>query len=125
MTQRLACHVSGPEPGAPGALPEDDDHPFWRALDALADDVQALRNSAGVTDQRHSEGVMTISSDAPVGWHYCWIDIPDTPALRDRMLALSLEGFSRARLALPEASWELLLEDRLLDWTGDRFESPA
>jgi hypothetical protein len=105
-------------------LPEADDHPFWVALDAIGDGLSDLRRASGA-DLIRAEGTMTVSSDAPAGWHYCWIDLPAAPGLHNQMLALALEGFSRARLALPDANWEIKLEDRPMQWAGNHFAPPA
>ena len=123
-SDRLRCFVSGyADPAHPYHFPEDDDHPYWREIDMLADAIHARLIAAGATEP--IDGLLTTSSDTPRGCSYFWVDLPIEADQRGEMLALCLDHLSRARLALPNVSWEISLEDAPLVWDGARFSLPA
>jgi hypothetical protein len=80
-----------------GSLPVGDDHPFWVALEALAEALPA-----------HGT-VMIASSDTPDWAHRMRIGLPAETAQRRQVIELALNHLSNARRALPGADWTVTL----------------
>jgi hypothetical protein len=122
---RLTCHVHAP-PGED--LPAANEHPFWLAIDELADAVAAWFEDHGVDPDalgknwEHEEGsLLTISSDAPSWAAYFWIYLPPDAAMQAEFLPMILDHLTRARHALPAATWQVALDDAPVTWADDHF----
>jgi len=106
MTERLCCHIGVVRDDS---FPGDDAHPLWAEIDAL--------------------GERTISSDAPLGSFYFWIELPAERAIRSQRLSICLDHLTRARNAFPDAGWEVRIEEwdgvtltlRPIVWCGGEF----
>ena len=124
--RRLSCFVSGErDPGHPDAFPDDDEsHPLWVAIDALADGIHARLAGAKAPSSLAVDGLLTVSSDAPPGCCYFWVDLPLDQHLRRDLLALCLDHLSLARRASPNLGWTLALDEVPLVWAADRFRLP-
>jgi hypothetical protein len=118
---RLTCFITGStDAAASNYFPENDDHAVWDEIDALADAIHSCLKPPGAAFD-DIDGLLTTSSDTPWGCSYFWVRLPDAPTLRAEVLAICLDHLSRARLALPNVSWELSLDDAPLAWDGARF----
>jgi hypothetical protein len=122
---RLVCHVTAP---GDEDLPSEDAHPFWVAIDELADAVAEAARARGIdpdalalTSESEDGSLLTQSSDAPAWAAYFWIYLPRDGAAQAMLLPIILEHLSRARDALPAAGWKVTLGEDPLVWDGGRF----
>ena len=124
---RITCHVSAP---GDEDLPEDEAHPFWLAIDALADAIAEWLMTRGIDPDTVASGVagvdeygslLTMSTDVPAWAAYFWIYLPHAPAAQAELMPIIVDHLSRARAALPDATWEVALGDEPLVWDSGRF----
>jgi hypothetical protein len=129
---------------APGsALPAAEDHPFWRAMDALTEAVLAnfarhglaedvgARHASPVPENHVAEdvnghgSVVFTSSDTPDWAHRITITLPQDAARRREIAALIETHLYAARQALPEAAWTALIDGREIAWdAGEGLRLP-
>lgn len=111
---RLECSVFAP---SDQELPRDEDHPYRREIDALA--AALAQPAPGALP------AALVRRDAPPKWVFSfWIGLPTDPIQRERVVSLILSHLIRARAALPAATWEVTIDDRPLEWDGQRFAWP-
>jgi hypothetical protein len=122
---RLVCRVSAPDDQD---LPADDAHPFWVAIDELADAVADTTRARGVDpdamalmSESEEGSPLTQSGDAPAWAAYFWIYLPRDGKAQAALMPVILEHLSRAREALPDADWKVTLSDDPLVWDSGRF----
>jgi hypothetical protein len=121
---------------APGTMLPGEDHPFFTALDALAEAIAAnfVRHDLATSPVRPSwisdstgNGVgsgLTVSSDTPDWAHVLWIDLPRHPPRRQEIAGLIETHLSAARKALPDATWKVTLGGREVAWEKDAAGEP-
>jgi hypothetical protein len=93
------------------ALPSDD-HPFNLALDAIYDDVEEnLRRHRLASN----EG-LPWRMESPDWAYSSGLDLPDDPVRNAEILAIVMRRLREARRALPDAQYEVTLDDKALAW---------
>jgi len=109
-------------------LPNDDSHPFWLALDALADAVADAARARGidpdvleVMSESEDGSLLIQSGDAPAWAARFWVYLPRDRAAQATLLPALLQHLAQAREALPDADWEVTLGGQPLVWEGGRF----
>ena len=115
---RLRCII---QETANVTLPRADDHPLWLAMDNLSEKVHESLQARGGCESREQGSLLTVSGDTPRSVHYCWVELPASPAARAPLLDVILEQLAAARRSLPDADWEVTLEDEPLAWRDGRF----
>ena len=122
---RVKCHVSAPDNED---LPNSDAHPFWIAIDELADAVAAFAKTRGVDPDAlavagvaENGSLLTMSSDTPAWAAYFWVYLLIDPSAQATLLPIILDHLSRAKEAVPAATWEVTLGDEKLIWDAGRF----
>ena len=104
---------------AQGSLPVGE-HPFNRALDAIHDDVTA--DSRG----RKAALVPAMWRMESPDWAYSTgIDLPADTTRHGTILAIVVRRLNEARRALPDAQYEITLDDRPFAWNESTgFQPP-
>ena len=122
---RLTCYVGAP---LGGDFPQEEVHPFWVALDDLADAIAEAARERGLDPDTldawgdSKDGTLLVqSSDAPRSVVYFWVYLPHDAAAQATLLPAILEHLALMREALPEAHWKAELGERPLGWDGGRF----
>lgn len=122
---QLLCNVFVPRDCE---FPQDDEDPYWVALDALGDAVAASVRTRGLDPDeleamRESDdgSLLTISSDAPKWAMRFWVYLPRDAAVQAALLPVLLGHLADARTALDDADWDVTLGERPLVWDSRRF----
>ena len=118
-----------------GTTLPDEHHPFWDALELLAEGIDANFTQHGLARHERAAAVgraagsdgsgFTASSDTPDWAHWFWIDLPTEQPRRQEIARLIETHLSAARRALPHETWKVTFGGSEIAWQdGAGFSLP-